>query len=156
MTLGRMSEHGHAGAAEAHGDHHYQYDGKPADDAPGEPVTPGWLTLLGITLVLGILLAAVAMQPDGKTRAELTPPAPSGSAAAAPAPPPPARPAVRPLASGFRPLPGMIPSGFAPRPGMSGMPRVRPPGTFTVQPGTPPGGPGAPPTPRRPPPAPPQ
>jgi hypothetical protein len=161
MTLHRMSEHGHAGTSEAHGDHHYQYDGKPTDEAPGEPVTPGWLTLLGITLVLAALLGLAAMRPDAKTRAELAPPAPSGGGApaAAPAQPnPAARPPVRPLASGFHPTPSMVPSAFFARPGASGLPRpIRPPGTFAVQPGSTAGGSGvAPPPPRRPPPAVPQ
>jgi hypothetical protein len=155
-----MSEHGHAGTSEAHGDHHYQYDGKATDEAPGEPITPGWLTLLGITLVLAALLGLAAMRPDAKTRAELTAPAPSGGAApAAPAatpaaPNPGARPPVRPLASGFHPTPGMIPSAFFARPGAGGMPQQpgRPPGAFAVQPGGPAGSPGGAPPPRRPPP----
>ena len=150
-----MSEHGHAGATEAHGDHHYEYLGEATNEAaPDEPITPGWLTLLGITLVLAAMLAYVATRPDGKTRAELSPPVPSGAvepAAAAPANSA-LRPSVRPLASGFRGLPpGMVPSAFAARPGASGMPPrpLRPPGSFAIQPGTPPGGPGGAPPPQR-------
>jgi hypothetical protein len=166
----KMSDHGHAGAAEGHGDHQYEYHGEATDEpGPGEPVTPGWLTLLGISLVLVVMLGFVAMRPDGKTRAELTPS--TGSEGAAPAAPAPAPSAdlgarVRQLASGAV-RPSGAPSGlpFA-RPGASGMPRIaRPPGQFAVSPGGPgaPGGPaapgapgGAPPPPRRPPqPAPP-
>jgi hypothetical protein len=149
-----MSDHGHAGAAEAHGDHHHEYHGEPTDEpGPGEPVTPGWLTLLGISLVLVVMLGFVALQPDGKTRAELTPP---GASAAPVAPAPSADPGarVRPLASGAV-RPSGMPSGFPlPRPGASGMPRFgRPPGQFAVTPGGEPGAPGAAPTlPRRPPP----
>ncbi len=158
-----MSDHGHAGAAEGHGAHDHEYHGEATDDpGPGEPVTPGWLTLLGIGLVLLVMLGFVAMRPDGKTRAELTP---AGASAAPPAPAPSANPGarVRPLASGAV-RPGALPSGFPlPRPGASGMPRFsRPPGQFAVTPGGTgapgaPGAPGAAPTlPRRPaPPAPP-
>ena len=66
-----MSEHGHAASSEGHGDHHEEYLGIPADEAgPGEPSTPGWLTLLGMGLVLSAMLAFLATRPDGKTRAE--------------------------------------------------------------------------------------
>jgi hypothetical protein len=153
-----MSDHGHAGAAEGHGDHHYEYHGEATDEpGPGEPVTPGWLTLLGISLVLAVMLGFVAMRPDGKTRAELTPP---GASAAAPTPAPSGDPGarVRALASGAVRPTGM-PSGFPfARPGASGMPRLaRPPGQFAVAPGGPgapgtPGAPGGTPLPRRPPP----
>jgi hypothetical protein len=124
-----MSEHAHGGASEVHADHHNVYEGKPADEpGPGEPATPGWLTLLGITLVLAAMLGYVATRPDGKTRAELTP-AGATTTTAAPAPVlaaanPSARP-VRPMPSGLRP--GMFPS-------------ARPPGNFALIPGSPGGG----------------
>ena len=116
-----MSDHGQAAHAESHagaGDgHDYTYAGEPAD-RPGadEPSTPGWLTLLGIGLLLSLILGFIVMQPDGKTRSELTQAAPAAAepakanaepeAAAAPRPP-------RPLPSGFRPgaMPAGIPSG---------------------------------------------
>jgi hypothetical protein len=128
-----MSEHAHGGASHAHAaDHHYEYEGKPADEpGPGEPATPGWLTLLGISLVLAIMLAFVATRPDGKTRAELTPQASGSGAASATAaatgqPTPPVN--IRPLPSGARPglPPGMLGSAA---------PRMRLPGQFAVQPG---------------------
>ena len=127
-----MSDHGHAGAADAHGDHHSVYDGAPANEpGPGEPTTPGWFTLLGITLVLALMLAWVATRPDGKTRAELTP---SGSASAAPAASAP-RP-DRPLPTGARPgMPPGMPSAFLPRPAPSGVRPVRPGGEFAIRPG---------------------
>jgi hypothetical protein len=129
-----MSEHAHA-AADSHGDHHYVYDGTPANEpGPDEPATPGWLTLLGITLVLAAMLGYLATRPDGKTRAELAPSA--GSAAPAAAAPSPAQPA-RPAPSGFRP--GMLPSAFLPRPGASA-PHPLAPGQFAIQPGNPGGG----------------
>ncbi|HTQ04428.1 MAG TPA: hypothetical protein VMI54_11255 [Polyangiaceae bacterium] len=130
-----MSEHSHGGASEAHADHHYEYDGKPANEpGPDEPATPGWLTLLGISLVLVVLLAFIATRPDGKTRAELTPQA-SGSAvpsATAPAtanaqPTPPPNP-MRAIPTGMRPA--LVPGAFA-----SGAPRPFRPGQFAVQPG---------------------
>jgi hypothetical protein len=151
-----MSDHGHAGAAEGHGAHDHEYHGEATDEpGPGEPITPGWLTLLGISLVLLVMLGFVATRPDGKTRAELTPAgASTAAAAAAPSAEPAAR--VRPLASGAV-RPGAMPGGFPlPRPGASDMPRMaRPPGQFAVTPGgtAAPGAPGGAPTlPRRPPP----
>jgi hypothetical protein len=125
-----MSEHAHGGASHAHADHHYEYDGTLADEpGPGEPATPGWLTLLGISLVLAIMLAFVATRPDGKTRAELTP-QPSGSAAASATATTQGTPPVniRPVPSGARPTlpPGMLGSAA---------PRMRLPGQFAVQPG---------------------
>ena len=114
-----MSEHGHgSGAAD---DHHYEYLGEPANEAPGEPVTPGWLTLLGVGIVLVLMLGFLATRPEGKTRAELTG-VPSGKPAAAdaapkpqpPTPAPEARPA-NPVPPGFRP-PGMASALGAVRP----------------------------------------
>jgi len=125
-----MSEHAHSGASHAHADHHYEYDGTPAEElGPGEPTTPGWLTLLGISLVLAVMLAFVATRPDGKTRAELTPQpsgsgTPSATATAQPAPPANARP----IPSGVRPT---LPPGAL----GSAAPRMRLPGQFAVQPG---------------------
>ena len=134
-----MSDHGHAASSEGHADHHDEYLGVPADEpGPGEPSTPGWLTLLGMGLVLVVLLGFVVSRPDGKTRAELAPAgSASGQAAAAPTPPPtpaanPGRPTLdvaRPAGSGpmggiqLRPIPG-----GTPQPG-------RPPGQFAVRPG---------------------
>ena len=115
-----MSEHGHgSGAADA--DHHHEYLGEPANEAPGEPVTPGWFTLLGVGLVLVLMLGYLATRPDGKTRAELTS-VPSAAPSAAPAvaqrqrpvPPPEARPA-NPAPPGFRP-PGLASAMGATRP----------------------------------------
>ncbi len=127
-----MSEHGHGGASEAHADHHYEYDGKPADEpGPDEPATPGWLTLLGISLVLAVMLGYIATRPDGKTRAELTA---TGTASAAPnaEAPPNTQPAppnpARPVPSGVRPA--LFPSALA-----SGARPVRPPGQFGIHPG---------------------
>jgi hypothetical protein len=129
-----MSDHAHAGAAEAHGDHHSVYDGTPANEpGPGEPATPGWFTLLGISLVLALMLAWVATRPDGKTRAELTPSTSASAAASAPAPSP--RP-DRPMPPGARP--GMLapaPSAFQARPAPSGARPIRPGGEFAIQPG---------------------
>ncbi len=126
-----MSEHAHGGASEAHADHRYEYAGTPADEAgPGEPTTPGWVTLLGISLVLALMLAFVATRPDGKTRAELTPQASGSGAPSATATAQPAQPAnpLRPMPPGARPMlpPGAL--GSAP-------PRLRLPGQFAVQPG---------------------
>ena len=135
-----MSDHAHAGAADAHGEHHSVYDGTPANEpGPGEPATPGWFTLLGISLVLVAMLAWVATRPDGKTRAELTPAgSASVAAAAAPTPAPSPRPdrpsplgAARP---GMPGMPGAIPSGFVPRLTPSGARPSRPAGEFAIQP----------------------
>jgi hypothetical protein len=127
-----MSHASHHGPADASGGHdHHHFDGIPADEAaPDEPRTPGWLTLLGVGLVLSVLLAAALVRPDDKTRAQLTPNTNAGTAAsaAAPTPAPSAAPrAVRP------PMPGNpagLPSGFPmPRLAMSGVRAVpRPPG----------------------------
>lgn len=143
-----MSAHAHGGASEAHADHHYEYDGTPAEElGPDEPATPGWLTLLGISLVLAVMLGYVATRPDGKTRAELTASsAASGAAtttaaARAPEPTPPAN-AGRPTPPGVRP--SLIPSAFA----SGGVRPIRPLGQFGVRPGNA-GGVTAP-TPRRP------
>jgi len=115
-----MSEHGHgSGAADA--DHHHEYLGEPANEAPGEPVTPGWLTLLGVGLVLVLMLGYLATRPDGKTRAELTPASsanPTPAAAAPKAPPPTPSPEARPA--------NVVPPGFRP-PGLaSAMATARP------------------------------
>ena len=115
-----MSEHG-LGSGAADADHHHEYLGEPANEAPGEPTTPGWLTLLGVGLVLILMLGFLATRPDGKTRAELAG-APSANPAAAPAAPkaqpptpaPEARPA-NPIPQGFRP-PGMASALGAARP----------------------------------------
>jgi fermentation-respiration switch protein FrsA (DUF1100 family) len=140
-----MSDHAHAGAAEAHADHHAVYDGKPANEpGPGEPATPGWFTLLGITLVLALMLAWVATRPDGKTRAELTPSSSASAVAAAakasaPRPERPARPAPPTARPGMPPT--GLPNRFLPRPAPSGatgarpLRPVRPGGEFAVRPG---------------------
>jgi hypothetical protein len=146
-----MSDHAHAGAADAHADHHYVYEGVPANEpGPDEPATPGWVTLLGISLVLAVMLAFVATRSDGKTRAELTPTA-AAAASAAPAdkaPEAPVRPA-RPMPSGAPP--GMLPSELMQRLGRGaarpGQPPGQAPGQFAVQPGSPSG---AAPSPHRP------
>ncbi len=128
-----MSDHGHAGAADAHGDHHSVYDGAPANEpGPGEPATPGWFTLLGITLILALMLAWVATRPDGKTRAELTPSSSASAVAAAASAPRP----ERPTPPGARPgMPAGLPSAFLPRPAASGIRPIRPGGEFAVRPG---------------------
>jgi len=136
-----MSDHGHAGGG-SHADHHHEYLGEPADEAgPGEPATPGWLTLLGIGLVLTVMLGFLATRSDGKTRAELSGSTSASAApAAAPKPPTPApEAAARPAAQDGRP-PGL--AGALGRPTPGEMPRVRP-GAFAV-------GSGAPPRPRAP------
>jgi hypothetical protein len=137
-----MSEHAHGGAPGAHADHHYEYAGTPANEAgPDEPVTPGWVTLLGISLVLALMLAFVATRPDGKTRAELTAKPSSSEAPSATAATPPPRPTppanARPVPSGVRPT---LPPGAL----GSAAPRLRLPGQFAVQPGNT-GNPGQPP-----------
>ena len=131
-----MSDHAHAGAADGHGhgDHHYVYEGTPANEpSPGEPATPGWFTLLGIGLVLVIMLGFVATRPDGKTRAELAP-----SAAASAPTPPAAAPQQAPRAP--RPLPSEgRPGAVTPellRRQLEGTARPgQAPGQFAVQPG---------------------
>jgi hypothetical protein len=137
-----MSHASHHGPADASGGHdHHHFDGIPADEAaPDEPRTPGWLTLLGVGLVLSVLLAAALSRPDDKTRAQLTPAASAEGAASAAAPTAPPR-AARP------PMPGNpagLPSGFPmPRLAMSGVRAMpRPPGGGN--PGTAPARPGAP------------
>jgi hypothetical protein len=138
-----MSDHAHAGAADAHGEHHSVYEGTPASEpGPGEPATPGWLTLLGISLVLAAMLAWVATRPDAKTRAELTPSSSAAAvAAAAPAAPTPSARPDRAMPPGMRPgtpgMPSMIPSGFLPRAAPSGARPLRPAGEFAIQPGEP-------------------
>jgi len=134
-----MSDHGHAESTEGHGDHHDEYLGVPADEpGPGEPSTPGWLTLLGMGLVLATMLGFVVTRPDGKTRAELTPAASASGAApaAAPAAPSPeaARPA-RPTLDAFRPAGNASGAPTMVRPLASGAPRPLRPGPFAVAPG---------------------
>ncbi|HEY3498148.1 MAG TPA: hypothetical protein VGK73_25795 [Polyangiaceae bacterium] len=131
-----MSDHGHAAHAEAGGGHDYSYAGEPADrPAPDEPHTPGWLPLLGIGLVLSVILGFIVIQPDGKTREQLTaatPEAPATTAAPATAAPEgAANPERQPraLPSGFRP--GAMPSGM-PRILGSGTPRRVGPGPFAM------------------------
>jgi hypothetical protein len=61
--------------------------GSSHDEAAGEPVTPLWLTILGVALFFAGFLAFLATRPAGKTAEELSraaEPAPSASAAAAP------------------------------------------------------------------------
>jgi hypothetical protein len=142
-----MSEHGHGSGTDA--DHHYEYLGEPANEAPGEPVTPGWLTLLGIALLLIVMLGFLATRPDGKTRAELSavPSAqPSAAAAAAPDRPAPAaeaRPA-NPVPPGFRP-PGMASALATARPAAPGASaRGLRPGPFGVSSGAAPRRPAVP------------
>jgi hypothetical protein len=140
ITPAAMSDHGHAAHAEPAGGHDHHYEGVPADrPGPDEPTTPGWMPLLGIGIVLAGILSFVLIQPDGKTRDQLTAEAPKPAepaAAAAPSPEEPTaerRPA-RPVPSGMRALP--MPSGF-PRGAGSAMPRR--PGPFAL-----PGGSAAP------------
>jgi hypothetical protein len=87
-----MTGHGdahEAADADEHDDHHD--DDHHAAPALEEPVTPLWLTLLGIGLFLVAGIAFVATRPSGKTTAELTG---AGSAEAPPAEAP--QPAARP------------------------------------------------------------
>jgi hypothetical protein len=150
--MSHASHHGPGGASDALGGHEeHHFDGMPADEpSPDEPRTPGWLTLLGVGLVLSVLLALALRGPEEKTRAELA----AGAASAAPSAAPaasanPERPRpMRPAPAAGNP-PG-LPSGF-PRLGMSGFrPMPRPPGA--AAPGA--TAPGA--APMRPPPGPPK
>jgi hypothetical protein len=143
-NMSHASHHGPAEASGGHEEHHF--DGIPADQpSPDEPRTPGWLTLLGVGLVLSVLLALALRGPEEKTRAELAAGAQSAAPSAAPAAAAPNPEQARPM----RPAPAAgnppgLPSGF-PRLGMSGFrPMPRPPGAAA---------PGA--APMRPPPAPP-
>ena len=137
-----MSAHGHAAAEPHAAGHEHHYEGIPADrPAPDEPVTPIWLPLVGISLVLATILGFILTRPEAKTREQLAPAA--EVAAAAPTPPagdpPPAQPerrAPRALPSGFRP--GALPSGF-PFPRGAGSARPGSPGPFAM-----PGGSGTP------------
>jgi len=137
-----MSDHGHAATSEGHADHHDEYLGVPADEpGPGEPSTPGWVTLLGMGLVLVVMLGFVVSRPDGKTRAELAPAgsaAPQAAAAPTPAPNPAPNPEVarpaRPPLDMFRPG-GNASAGANARPVPSGQPRPARPGPFAVGPG---------------------
>jgi hypothetical protein len=146
--MSHASQHGPADASSGHDHHHF--DGIPADEAPpDEPRTPGWLTLLGVGLVLAVLLAFALTGPADKTRAELarnaegaTSAAPSAVPAAPTAAPRPARPS--PMAGN----PPGLPSGFPrPRPAMSGIrPMPRPTGAV-MAPGAAPARPAQPPPP---------
>jgi len=140
-----MSDASHHGEASASAGHDHHFDGAPADTAaPDEPKTPGWLTLVGVGLVLSVLFMFALKQPDPKTRAELTaaqaPAEAAPSAAPAPAPtdrPRPMRPQPMPVGSG-RPM--ALPSGFpAGRPGMNvaapRAPQRLPPGMAAPAPG---------------------
>jgi hypothetical protein len=144
--MSHASHHGPADASGGHDDHHF--DGIPADEpGPGEPRTPGWLTLLGVGLVLAALLALALRGPEEKTRAELAAAAPSAAPApaAAPAPNPEQARPVRPFPGN---PPAGLPSGFpSPRLGMSGFrPMPRPPGAVgAVPPRLPEGRPASPP-----------
>lgn len=131
-----MSAHGHAAAEphaaghDSHG-HDHAYEGIPADRlGEGEPATPIWLPLVGISLVLGSILAYIVTRPEPQTREQLAP----AAAAAAPA----TAQAVQP-AQPERRAPRAMPSGF--RPGALGSALARPgaPGPFAV-----PGGSAAP------------
>jgi hypothetical protein len=137
-----MSHASHHGLPDASGGHdHDHFDGTPADEpGPGEPRTPGWLTLLGVGLVLSVLLALALRGPEEKTRAELARAA-EGAASAAPAAAPAPSAAPRPM----RPSPAAgnpagLPSGFPmPRLGLSGFrPMPRPPGAPAGAPPRPP------------------
>jgi len=134
-----MSDHGHADSNAGHADHHDEYLGVPADEpGPGEPATPGWLTLLGMGLVLVTMLGFVATRPDGKTRAELSPaasaaPKPEAAPTPAPAPNPEGNRPARPSPDMFRPA-GTASAANA-RPLPSGSPRLVRPGPFAVGPG---------------------
>ncbi len=93
---GDMSGHGDP-HEEAHGDDAHEHDDDHhAPPALPEPVTPLWLTLLGIGLFLVAGIWLVATGAEGKTTAELTAaPAADGNGAAAPPAPGAPNPAVR-------------------------------------------------------------
>jgi len=115
-------------SANAGNDHHF--DGAPADvAAPDEPKTPGWLTLVGIGLVLSVLFLFALKQPEPKTRAELTAGGATTAAAPSAAPAAPATDRPRPMrpppeaAGSARPM--ALPSGFPnARPGTTVAPRA--------------------------------
>lgn len=142
-----MSHASHDGPAEASGGHdHHHFDGAPADEAGAdEPRTPGWLTLLGVGLVLSVLLALALRGPEEKTRAELASKA-AGAASAAPAAAPAPTDQPRPMRpSPMAGNPAGLPSGFpVPRLAMSGFRAPRPPGAAGPRPAPLPAAPAAP------------
>lgn len=103
-----MSGHGdpHDDAGDdTHDDH--EHDDHHAPPPPEEPVTPLWLTLLGVGLFLIAGIVFIATRADGKTTAELTAASAEQAPNAAPANPAPrgnapanaganAQPAARP------------------------------------------------------------
>ena len=124
-----MSGHGDP-HDDAHGDGHdeHEQDDHHAPPALEEPVTPLWLTLLGIGLFLAAGILFVATREDGKTTAQLTV-VPSAEPAAAVAPPTPApnpagmpNPGNAPVRLNAPPNPPGGPGG----PGGVAQPAVRP------------------------------
>jgi hypothetical protein len=77
-----MSGHGDP-HDEAHGDEHEHDDDHHAPPPLPEPVTPLWLTLLGIILFLVAGILYVATSSGGKTAAELSGAAAEGAEPAA-------------------------------------------------------------------------
>jgi hypothetical protein len=93
---GHGDPHDEAGAGE-HDEHdEHEHDAHHAPPPLEEPVTPLWLTLLGVSLFLVAGILFVATRSDGKTTAELTAvpsaDAPPSAVAAAPAAPNPVAP----------------------------------------------------------------
>jgi hypothetical protein len=108
-----MSDPSHHGQTPATaGDDEHAFDGIPTDTpGPDEPRTPGWLTLLGVALVLSLLFLLALRSPDEQDTAEGVTAEPSAVAAAAPAPevPDQRRPDRAPAARPARPT---LPPGF--------------------------------------------
>ena len=119
-----MSGHGDP-HDDQHGDGHDEHDdAHHAPPALEEPVTPLWLTLLGLGLFLLAGIVFVATREDGKTTAQLTVvPSAEAEAAAAPAAPAPNPGAPNP---GNAPVRLNVPPNPPGGPGGAAQPAVRP------------------------------